>query len=247
MKEIKAVSIVGYKKSGKTTLIQAILKKLRERDFKGKVTVLKHSSSPAKFDDNSDTSLFYENSDEILGIFSETYLYILKERKGINDILKNLNTDLLIVEGFKSLKILPRIIVVKDKGDIDSLKNNLEIGYFTFNDRLKSDGIWGIEDLDKIVDTIIEKGFLLPNINCGKCHERTCFEFAKRLIAGERSIYDCSYIKKDEPLELTINGEEIILNKFTALALKNTISGFISTLKGIPEGEVEIKFELGKK
>ncbi len=243
MKEIKAVAIVGYKKSGKTTLIREILKTLKKRDYKGKITVLKHSSSPPKFDDGSDTSQFFNESDEVIGSFPDTFLHIEKSKKSINDIIKNLNSDLLIVEGYKSLKILPRILVLKDKEDRDQLKNGLEIGFFTFNKALKEDGIWGIDDVDKVVDEILDKGFLLPNINCGKCHERTCYEFGLKLVEGKRSIKDCSYIKGDEPLELTINGEEVLLNKFTALALKNTISGFISTLKGIPEGNVEIRFK----
>ncbi len=241
MKEIKAVAVVGYKKSGKTTLIREILKNLKKRDFKGKITVLKHSSSPLYLEDGKDTSYFYDDSDEIIGVFGDSTIVIKKVKESINDIIKSLSSDIFIVEGFKSLKILPRIIAIKDKSDIDELKNGLEIGYFSLNKDVDS---WHLSDIDEVVDTILSRGFLLPNINCGKCHERTCYDFGKMLISGKRKIYDCSYIKSDEPLELTVNGEEIILNKFTALALKNTISGFISTLKGVPKGEVEIKFKI---
>ncbi len=244
MRRIKGVGIIGYKNSGKTFLIKNLAKKIKEKSQK-RITIIKHSSSSIKLEERVDTSILFDNSDRVIGLFEDSKLELLKERESYNDLIRTLDTDILIVEGFKSVKNLPKIICINELEDIEKLSDGLEIGYFSLK-KINSQKyrIWTIDDIEEIANRIIEDGFLLPNINCGKCNERTCYEFGLKLVSKKVDIYRCSYIKDKEPITVTINNEEIVLNKFTADALKNIISAYLKTLKGIEKGPVEIKFEL---
>jgi molybdopterin-guanine dinucleotide biosynthesis protein B len=244
MRNIKGMGIVGYKKSGKTMLIEKITEELRKREIND-ITIIKHSEHNISLENKTDTERVFKNSSKVIGLFGDSSILLSKSKEKYNDIIRTLNTKILIVEGFKSVKNIPRIICIKDEKEIDELSNGLEIGYFSLEKTdSKKHKIWGIEDIKEITDAILEKGFVLPNINCGKCNERTCFEFGEKLIKKETDIYRCSYIKDREPINITINNEELVLNKFTADALKNIITAYLKTLKGIGEGPVEIKFEL---
>ncbi len=244
MRNIKGIGIVGYKKTGKTTLIEKILETLNKRGIY-ETTVIKHSEHNISLPGDTDTERMFKNSSKVIGLFKDSNIILSKIKEKYNDIIRTLNTKVLIVEGFKSVKNIPRIICIKDEKEIEELSNGLELGYFSL-EKIKSKkyDIWGPEDIKKITDIILEKGFVLPNINCGKCNERTCFEFGEKLIKKETDIYRCSYIKDKEPINITINNEELVLNKFTADALRNIITAYLKTLKGIGEGPVEIKFEL---
>ncbi len=244
MRRIKGVGVIGFKNSGKTFLIKKLTERIKEKSGKN-VTIIKHSSSKAKLEEGFDTNTLFERADKVIGLFEDSQIIFSKERDSYNDIVRTLDTDILIVEGFKSVKNLPKIICIKEEGEIEKLSDGLEFGYFSLNNiQSEKHKIWTLEDLDEMVNRILEDGFLLPNINCGKCNERTCYEFGLKLINKKVDIYRCSYIKDKEPISVTINNEELVLNKFTADALKNIVSAYLKTLKGIEKGPVEIKFEL---
>ena len=244
MRKIKGIGIVGFKNSGKSTLIKNLSEKLKAKG-NYKITVIKHSSSKISINEEKDTDLLFKHSDKVIGLFSDAEINLKKEKTSYNDIVRTLDTDVLIVEGFKSVKNLPKILCVKELEDIEKLSDGLEIGYFSLSPiKSKKYKIWSLKDIEEIAERVLKDGFLLPNINCGKCNERTCYEFGIKLINKKVDIYKCSYIKDKEPISITINNEEVVLNKFTADALKNIISAYLKTLKGIEKGPVEIKFEL---
>ena len=244
MRKIKGVGIVGFKNSGKTTLIKKLTETLKTID-NYRITVIKHSSSPMELDETKDSEKLFKFSDNVIGLFKDAELNLKKDKTSYNDIVRTLDTDILIVEGFKSVKNLPKLICINEIEDIEKLSDGLEIGYFSLKPIKDSKvKIWSLDDINEIAENILERGFLLPNINCGKCNERTCYEFGLKLINKKVDIYKCSYIKDKEPISITINNEEVVLNKFTGDALKNIISAYLNTLKGIGKGPVEIKFEL---
>jgi len=44
----------------------------------------------------------------------------------------------------------------------------------------------------------------LPGVNCGDCGVPTCAEFAKKLITGEKDIYQCTRFKDERKRETII-------------------------------------------
>ena len=44
----------------------------------------------------------------------------------------------------------------------------------------------------------------LPGINCGDCGVKTCAEFAKKLMTGEKDVYQCTRFKDPRKREAII-------------------------------------------
>ena len=69
------------------------------------------------------------------------------------------------------------------------------------------------EDLDALVDLVLEKGLLLPALDCGACGEADCTAMTQRIVAGEKTPGDCVAARERE---VTVNGQSVGLNPFTA-------------------------------
>ena len=98
------------------------------------------------------------------------------------------------------------------------------------------------EDLDALVDLVLEKGFLLPALDCGACGEADCTAMTQRIVAGEKTPGDC--VAARGSIEVTVNGQSVGLNPFTAQMLSGGIKGMLGALKGmVPGGEVIIRMK----
>ncbi len=49
---------------------------------------------------------------------------------------------------------------------------------------------------------------LLPKKDCGKCREKKCAEFARRLLTGERKLYECPELDEKSVEGITLILEE---------------------------------------
>ena len=210
---MKAVGIVGYKKSGKTSLILKIAEKMSKNY---KVGIIKHAE---KFDEKeSDTKKFSEKY--MTGYVSERKSGIIfPEKKSLEDIISYLNVDILLIEGFKNNRSFPKITCGKYKDDL----------------AIASDK----DSIDDIIMKIEKYGFKLPNINCGRCGY-TCEKMASRIIKGEASVKDCQMLNETE---IKINGRKINLNRFVSNLIKNVIISIIKSLKETEKGAIEIKIK----
>lgn len=111
---MRTIAVVGSKKTGKTTIIEALTKELTRRGYK--VATVKHIPEPDFTIDKKgkDTWRFAQSGARtIIGISSEEIATIEKTNtKGIqlNDILKRCaGNDVVVIEGFRKL-------VARDKG-----------------------------------------------------------------------------------------------------------------------------------
>ena len=232
---MRVVGVIGPKNSGKTTLICDVSKVLKDRDID--IAIVKHSGHPVEIDrEGTDTYRFKEYAD--VTVFSDvrgktTFFYGDMDLEGI---LSKLESDLVIIEGFKEkLRELniPKIVMVKD-GDGRELVDSHTI---TVVENME----YYIED---VVKEILDKSVVPTyNLNCGHCGYN-CREFVERLVRGELSWRDC-VLSTD--VELVVDGRRIPLNPFVSKIVKNTVVGMISSLKGVRDPKnITIKIEMDR-
>ncbi len=233
---MRVIGIIGYKDSGKTTLIENILK------YMDNVAVVKHTVHNIDIE-NKDTFRFLKNNANLSVITSnnETAIFLnklnLKEILGYLSVFPNIN--FVIIEGFKKELTelnIPKIVLLKDdEGDLIDDHTVYVVENNNYN----------IED---IVNIIKEKAIVpTMNLNCGHCGYN-CKGFVKALAKGEVKWDDCVL---SSGIKLVVDGKIIPLVPFVSNIVGETVRAMVSTLKGVDNPkkiylEIDTK-KLGKK
>jgi len=238
---MKVVGIIGYKKSGKTTLLVNLARELKKRGYK--VSTVKHTSGSLDLPD-TDTTKHKEYISEVAAISPYESIIFLKGEKKLEDILSYISADFVLVEGFKSEKTFPKIVCLREEKEAAQLFDGLQICAAMLSPvNVKLDvPVFKIStDSEKIADLVCEKAFKLPNLNCGSCGYESCFELAKEIAQGRKSINEC--VSLNSPIKITVNGNSLALNPFVTKVIQGAIEGMLSPLKGFRKGEIEIKIK----
>ncbi|TET42076.1 MAG: hypothetical protein E3J63_01255 [Elusimicrobia bacterium] len=233
---MKVIGIIGYKGSGKTHLGINLSEELKRRGYT--VAIVKHVQGSLDLP-HKDTSLYRGHCDQLIAISEEGVTEFFKGKLNFEQALDSLDTDFIIVEGFKEKKSFPKIVCLREKGEEKELSDGLEIalvGKGNFN----SD-----RDISTIADLVVEKAFKLPNLDCGDCGFNSCYELAREILKGKKRVSDCTRLGRD--VEVQVAGEPMELNPFVSDILRKTIKGFLSGLKGFKEGKIRIKIGNGKE
>jgi molybdopterin-guanine dinucleotide biosynthesis protein B len=230
IKEIKimrAIGIIGFSESGKTSLGIGIAKELTTRGFT--VAAIKHTHAGIDIS-QKDTALYAEYCASVTALSETRTMTISSPTKPLNKLISSLHYDFVIVEGFKDDMSFPKIIC-KGKNE-EELTHDLMIAMVE-KKKINNNTI-------KQLCTLIEnKAFFLGGLDCKKCGFSTCGELAKGIINGK---YDPSRCKTlHEALTLTIDDEQFLLNPFVSSTLRGTIIGFLQNLKGYKKGKIVIE------
>jgi len=115
----KVLLIVGYKKVGKTSLIEKLIAELADRGYRVGTVKHHHSSLPVSFDSaGSDTWRHRQAGATDVVLATPTSLVTIREHlssPSLNQILSTLGqTDIVLVEGFHK-EPLPKIEVISDR------------------------------------------------------------------------------------------------------------------------------------
>ena len=127
---MKTIAVIGWKNSGKTTLVSRLVAHLRKKKFK--VGVVKHAHHSFDIDHpNTDSYKIREAGSYKTTIVSEKRLAHIEEKISpeidIEYLIKlNEGCDILIFEGFKKIKKLSKI-------EVNLKKNNKELLYKSFD------------------------------------------------------------------------------------------------------------------
>ena len=232
---VKAVGVIGYKKSGKTTLVIRLSQELSKMGYR--VAILKHASGDIDFP-SSDTSKFRAHAAFVSAISSKESEIILKGRKRIEDILTYFDCDIVLIEGFKKEKTFPKIVCIRNKGEESELFDGLQLFTASFNKDISDLTIENDDHVKKMAAIVSEKSFKLPNLNCGHCGYESCFDLAKEIVKGKKSIANC--VSLNPPISIKVDGAEFPLNPFMSNLFKNSFSAMLSSLKGFKKGRIEI-------
>ncbi len=246
---MQAIGIIGFSNSGKTTLISRLSECLEARGLR--VAIAKHTHHELDKPD-TDTALLMGPKRTIVGLSNTG------EGRGeamihwghpcfLRDMVPLLDADILLVEGGKSLGWLPRILCLRTTSELlaalpegcKALRPELALATYGDN-TLPGLPSYTAEELDRLVDLILERAFLLPGLDCGACGEPDCAAMTARIVAGEKQTTDCAASRGS--IELAVNGQPVGLNPFAAQILSGGIRGMLEALKGVtPGGEITIR------
>jgi molybdopterin-guanine dinucleotide biosynthesis protein B len=233
---LKAIGIVGFKRSGKTTLGVRLARELAGKGHR--IAVLKHASSDIALPE-TDTSKYRPYAPFVAAIAPGATEVVLAGPRRLEDVLVYCDADLVLVEGFKQEKTFPKIVCLRDAADRARLFDGLEL----FTAGLRPDAadvhILNDDDIKRIAPVVMERAFKLPALDCGLCGHESCHALAKRIVKGEASWEQC--LERLPTLQITCAGERLPLDAHAALTLRTRITAVLSSLKGLRRGTIEIE------
>jgi len=242
---VRAVAFVGFKKSGKTTTVEAVARVLKERGYRVAIAKSMH----ADFDrEGSDTWRFSKVADEVIVRAHDTDALLFKA-KDINALFSMVSADFLLLEGFKSIQHVPKVICARSKEDVRELNDGLAIavsGVIASSDVDEIDGLPVIDatkEPSRLADLVKERAFMLPNIDCGLCGFK-CSEMARMIVKGEKTPKDCVVLSSKPKVTVKIDGQVLPMKDWVQELVEKTIKGMLSAMKGYREGrriEIVIK------
>lgn len=232
----KAVAVVGFKKSGKTTLVRDLARKLTEMGYS--VAAAKFSHHPLDTA-GTDTAALQEVCSTVFGLGRGATSVCWNREQFLPDLLPLADEDILLIEGGKSLTWLPRILALKEPGDVEALDNGLSLGTWG---ECAVPGMHAFGSVEEAAGAVLEQGFRLPGLDCGTCGRTDCLSLGREIVAGKASIRACRAMRT--ALEVTVNGQPLAMNPFVENVMAGTLRVVLEQLKGYsPGAEVEIRFK----
>jgi molybdopterin-guanine dinucleotide biosynthesis protein B len=230
---MKAIQIVGYKKSGKTTLALELAAALKARGVAVSAAKFTHAASLDKAD--TDTARLAAHCRAVAAFTPAEAAVFWSGPRFLHDVLPLLDAQVLVVEGGKELACMPRVLVLRDPSEAAELGAGLALAAFG---PVTASGLPQITDVAALADLVLARGFMLPRLDCGACGQASCADMAARIVAGQASPGDCQAVR--EAMQVTINGAPLAMNPFVERILAAGISAMLSQLKGFAPGRITI-------
>jgi molybdopterin-guanine dinucleotide biosynthesis protein B len=230
---MRAIAVVGYKKSGKTTLAMELTEALKKLGLT--VALAKHSHHGFDEKAETDTARFRSRADMVLGFSPGGSFVSWPGERPLADLTPLVNTDILVLEGGKTLGVMPRIIIAPDEATAVDLDPDLALAVYGDN---ALGELMATRDIDGLARIAANAGFLLPGLDCGGCGRENCRALAAEIVAGDATEAACVAMNGD--LKISINGQPLALNPFIERMLRGGILGMLRELKGFGPGAVDI-------
>ena len=236
--EMRAIAFVGYKKSGKTTTIEAVARVLKERGYRVGIAKSMHADFDRR---ETDSWRFSVIADHVLIKAHDTDALLFKSGD-INAFFSMMpDVDFLLLEGFKSIKHVPKVICARSEDDVRDLNDGLAIavsGIVAGKGIREIDGlpvINAVTETEELAGLIEERAFMLPNINCGMCGF-TCAEMAEMIVKGEKMLRDCVVLSQRARVTVRIDGKVLPMKDWVQELVEKTVKGMLSAMKGYRGG-----------
>ncbi|MDN4523690.1 molybdopterin-guanine dinucleotide biosynthesis protein B [Fictibacillus fluitans] len=125
------IQIVGYKNSGKTTLVSNLLKAASAAGLRA--GTLKHHGHGGRIDfqdENKDTGIHRSAGAVVSGVEGEgTFQLCLDQPVSFSRLVRLyelLELDLLLIEGFKEIQ-MPRVVLLKHDDDVELIRSSTNV------------------------------------------------------------------------------------------------------------------------
>jgi molybdopterin-guanine dinucleotide biosynthesis protein B len=152
---VKAVGIIGYHKSGKTTLGVKLCKELSSKGLQ--VGVIKHVSCELQFAD-ADSSRYRAFASVVAAASPAEAEIIVKGEKSLEDMLRYCTgCDLVFVEGYKSERQFPKIVCLREKDEKGELFDGLELFTASFKEGIADYLISNDEHVREMAAVVLER------------------------------------------------------------------------------------------
>jgi len=152
---VKGVAIVGYHKSGKTTLGVKLCKELASKGLR--VGVVKHVSCELQFAD-ADSSRYRAFASVVAAASAAEAEVIVKGEKSLEEMLRYCaGCDFVLVEGFKKERLFPKIVCLREKEEKKELVDGLELCTASFKEGVADYLITDEDHVRKMAAVALEK------------------------------------------------------------------------------------------
>jgi molybdopterin-guanine dinucleotide biosynthesis protein B len=245
---MKAFSVIGITKSGKTTTIENIIREIKRRGFSvGSIKEI-HYEDFAMDTEGTNTYRHREAGSELVTArgYEETDI-LYQEKLPVEDILRHYTQDYVVMEGVTDYNA-PIILCVHDEAGINKHKDK---DYFNrvfmisgVAANLKEETFEGLpvinseSNIRHMVDIIIEKVFdTLPDFSpecCSACGF-SCRELCARILKGQSERQDCKI--EEAKILLSVDGKKINMVGFVQDILRDTIKALVGNLRGYKKGK----------
>lgn len=236
---MRAVNIVGFKDTGKTTLCAELIRELSAMGIQAGSLKFTHQAGLDKPD--TDTSKLLKVSPVVAAIGESESAIFWKQKRSFADMLPLIGHDMLVVEGGKDLGVMPRIVIARDAAEARSLgagEPGLALAVFGPEG---VDQAPAVNDIRKLAEIVSVQAFLLPGLDCGGCGRADCRELAMEIAGGRAQISDCTAMGGD--LSITVNDAPLGVNPFVSRILRSGIAAMLGELKGYAPGEIVIRLK----
>ncbi|MBW6516157.1 MAG: molybdopterin-guanine dinucleotide biosynthesis protein B [Candidatus Cloacimonetes bacterium] len=247
---MKAFSVAGFSKSGKTTTVAALIDILKTRGYS--VAAIKdiHFEDFTMEREGSDSWIFQQAGAKAVFArgLKETYL-IQPLRTPLPDMLEMLDADWTIVEGMKR-DPLPKIICAESEEQLSELVDD---NVFAISGKISDNlheyrGLPVINSKDNpraLADLVEQKVFeVLPLAKdecCQKCG-LTCYQMVGEILCGRRKREDCQ-TDHNQMIHLRIGEKTIEMVPFVQNIFRDLILAFVKNLRGYKKGKIEVTLE----
>lgn len=216
------LGIYGKSKSGKTSLIESIIGRLTEEGFSvGTVKHIKREGFTIDSEGKDTWRHAQAGAKLVVAGGDEETSFIVKKSASIEKIVetiqKNMDLDVVLLEGYKSSSF-PKVAI----GDIEEGENTV----FRFEENE--------EDIVKYIKSKLEFEKIynhLPLLDCEDCGY-DCATFADKVISGEKEIEDCEHYRR-KSLCVTVDGKKVPMKRFPAEIFGNTVVAMLASLRGV--------------
>jgi len=233
---MRAVNIVGFKDTGKTTLAVELIRELTARGISAAALKFTHQAGLDK--PGTDTARLLEVSPAVAAVGASESAIFWRAKKNLAEMPPLLGQEMLVVEGGKSLTVMGRIVIAQNESEARELcagENGLALAVYG---PMGVDNVPAVRDVRQLAHIVSERAFLLPGLDCGACGREGCRALAVDIVAGRASAADCAATAGE--MSITVNGAPLALNPFVARIFRAGITAMLRELKGYAPGDVRI-------
>ncbi|MBN1105107.1 MAG: molybdopterin-guanine dinucleotide biosynthesis protein MobB [Deltaproteobacteria bacterium] len=225
---MKVVGIIGFKKSGKTTLGNRLSAALMNRGMK--VAVFKNAAHH-DVSTETDTGKYREHCHFVAALSSGGVSMFLRGARSVEEILSLAESDLVVLEGFKQERTYPKIVCLRDREEEKDLFDGLQLFTASFRKGISDFEIDSEVHVERMADAVLEKAFKLPALDCGRCGRPACYDLAREIVGGRTTPADCVF--HDLSIRLRIDGKTVPLERLPGALL----TGILPILPFLKDGK----------
>ncbi|QOJ78634.1 molybdopterin-guanine dinucleotide biosynthesis protein B [Infirmifilum lucidum] len=245
---MKAVAIIGFKNSGKTTVAEFLVRELKARGLR--VAALKHAHGGITPYNDDSSRLYKAGADVSVALSEEEAVEYKRGKPALWQYISSLRGyDFLVVEGFKDVFPGSRIVVARNVEEARQLSDSLVIAYTGGVARQATDASLPAPVVDferepeRLVEIALEKSIEpLPALNCGFCRYGSCLALAEAIMRGEATYGECTVLASR--VKLTVDGRPVELNPFVQDVFRNVVLGLVATLKGVEQNPRRVELSV---
>ncbi len=249
---MKALGVIGYHRTGKTTVATAIIRELTQQGYN--VCSIKDIHSETYRSDTKGKNTYLHTQAGSKAVFAKgLYDSALLFPKSLNlaEMVQFLNADYLIIEGLQNAPV-PKIICAENTAQLEELVDDTCIGISgviaSQIDSFQGLPVFSLpEDLAVLLRTVQEKCFdLLPLAEPECCSEcgKDCYTMAGDIVQGRAKRSDC-VLDNNAELKLWVGEREIVIVPFVQKLLRDIVCSFVNNLKDVdPDGKIKLEIKL---